>query len=81
MKSSILRWYDDAKTTLKDSLQKEANLMPQEHERALQGAHKSCVIPRLSKSGIEGYADQVKLHVKALVEGLLKEMQSTKVTL
>ena len=30
-KSSILRWYDGAKTTLKDFLQKEANLMPQEH--------------------------------------------------
>ena len=55
--------------------------MSQKHESALQGAHKSCVIPRLSKSGIEGYADQVKLHVKALVEGLLKEMQSAKVTL
>ena len=81
MKSSILRWYNGAKTTLKDSLQKEPNLMPQEHERALQGAHKNCVIPWLSKPGVEGYADQVKLHVKTLIEGLLKEMQSAKVTL
>ena len=55
--------------------------MPEEHERVTQGAHKSCVIPWLSKPGIDGYADQVKLHVKTLVEGLLKEMQSAKVTL
>ena len=55
--------------------------MPQERERALQGAHKSSVIPWLSKPYIEGYVDQVKLHVKVLVEGLLKEMQSAKGTL
>ena len=55
--------------------------MPEEHERVTQGAYKSCLIPWLSKPGIDGYGDQVKLHVKTLVEGLLKEMQSAKVTL
>lgn len=55
--------------------------MPQEQDAALKGAYKSFVISGLSNTGIKDYANQVKLHVKALVESVLKEMQPEKRTL
>ena len=55
--------------------------MLQEQDAALKGAYKSFVISRLSNTGITDYANQVKLHVKALVESVLKEMQPEKRTL
>ena len=37
------------------------------------------MIPGTPKTDIDGYFDQTKPHIKALIEGHLKEMQSTKV--
>ena len=54
--------------------------MPQEQDAALKGAYKSFVISRFWNTGIKDYANQVKLHVKALVESVLKEMQPGKRT-
>ena len=81
VKNSILSLYDGVKKkTLKDTIEKkatkenqeqredEADLTPQEHERALKEAYRKFVIPRLVKADIDGYVDQVKLHVKGNAE-------------
>ena len=78
-KTRILSMYDSAKKTLKDIVEKEADLTPQEHERALKGAYKSFMIPWVPKTDIDSYVDQVIPCIKTLIEDPLKEMQSEKV--
>ena len=63
MKNSIMSLYNDAKKTLKDIVEKDAeeeqqqlkdiNLTPHEHERALKGAYRSFVMPGASKTDID----------------------------
>lgn len=73
--SSMLSLYDSAKKTKKDVTEKEAkkenedeaNETPQKHKRVLKGAYKNFVLPGLSKNDIDGYVDQVKMQVKALI--------------
>ena len=87
-KNSILSLYDGVKKTLKDIVDKEAeeeqqqeeeeedvDLTPYEHERVLRGAYRSFVIPGPSKTDIDSYFDQVKPHIKTLIENQLKEMR------
>ena len=80
VKNSILSLYASAKKTEKQA-EDDVDSMPQEHYRALKGAYKSFVVPNLSKADIDGYVDQAKLYVKALIESQLKEKQSTKITM
>ena len=77
--------------SLKDIVEKEAredeeentkdniNLTSTDNKRALKGAYWSFVIPCLTKADIDGYVDQIKRRLKALMEDQLNEMQSTKV--
>ena len=63
MKNSIMSLYNGAKKTLKDIVEKDAeeeqqqlkdiNLTPHEHERALEGAYRSFVMPGASKTDID----------------------------
>ena len=92
-KNSILSLYDGVKKTLKDIVEKEAeeeqqqeeeeegdvDLTPYEHERVLRGAYRSFVIPGTSKTDIDSYFDQVKPHIKTLIENQVKEMRSAKI--
>lgn len=54
----------EAKKENHEQIKDETDLTPQEYETALKGAYKKFVILGLSKAGIDGYADLVKLHVK-----------------
>ena len=56
----------------------QGNSKTQESKRALKGASKSFLVSRSAKTVIDGYVNQVKLHVKVLIESQLKEMKSTK---
>ena len=79
----------DAKKTLKGDVQGEAekenqeekdiDLTPHEHERALKGAYRSFVIPGAPKTDIDSYFDQTKPHIKTLIRNQLKTMGSAKV--
>ena len=63
---------------LKDIVEKEAeeeqqpeedvDLIPHEHETALQGAYRSFVIPGLPKTDIDSYFDKTKPHIKTLTK-------------
>ena len=76
---------------LKDTLEKEAeeeeeqqeeediDLTSYEHERALRRAYRSFAMPGKPKTDIDSYSDQVKPHIKALIEKQLKEMGSAKI--
>ena len=85
-KHSILSLYNGAKKTLTDIVEKEAeeeeediDLTLHEHERVLRGAYRSFVIPGAPKTDIDSYLDQVKPHIKTLIENQLKEMGSAKI--
>ena len=88
-KNSILGLYDHAKKTLKDIVEKEAeeeqqqekdvDLTPYEHERALKGAYRSFVIPGRPKTDTDSYFDQTKPRIKKLIEKQLREMGSAKI--
>lgn len=56
----------------------QGNSKTQENKRALKGAYQSFLVSRSAKTVIDGYVNQVKLHVKVLIESRLKEMKSTK---
>ena len=73
---------DEEETTEQTREEEEDNidLTPQEHERALKEAYKSLVIPGTPKTDTDSYFDQIKPHIKALIEDQLNEMQSAKVT-
>ena len=55
------------------------DLTPHEHERALNGAYGSFVVPGAPKTDIDSYFDRTKRHIKTSIEDQLKQMQSTKV--
>ena len=55
------------------------NLTATENEMDLKKAYKSFMILGILKADIDGYFDQIKLLIKALIEDQLKEIQSTKV--
>ena len=93
-KNSILRLYDGGKKTLRGNVEDEAekenqenqeegekdvDLTPHEHERALKGAYRSFVIAGKPKTDIDSYFDQTKPHIKTLIEEQLKEMESAKI--
>ena len=79
--------------TLKDIVEKEAeeeqqqeeeyeediDLTPHEHERALNRAYRSFVMPGKPKTDIDSYFDQGKPYIKMLIENQLKEMGSVKI--
>ena len=86
--NSILNQCDNTKKTFKNTVEKEAekknqeqtngkaDLIPQENERILKGAHKSFVATELPKADIDNYFDQAKPYIKALTKGSVKEVQS-----
>ena len=59
--------------------EEDLDLTPHEHERALKGACRSFVIPGASKTDIDSYFDQTKLHIKTLIENQLKKMGPAKI--
>ena len=77
--------------SLKDIVEKEArqdeeentkdniSLTSTDNKMALKGAYRSFVMPCLTKADIDGYVDQIKRRLKALMEDQLNETQSTKV--
>ena len=72
-KNCILGLYDGAKKTLKDIVEKEVeeggiDLTPHEHERALNRAYISFVMPGKPKEDIDSYFNQAEPHIKALIE-------------
>ena len=66
---------------LKDIVEKEAeeeqqqeedvDLTPHEHERALNAAYRSFVIPGAPKTDIDSYFHQTKPHIKTLIKNQL----------
>ena len=77
-KNGMLGLYHGAKKTLKGDVEAEAekenqeeedvDLTPNEHERALKGAYRRSVIPGAPKTDIDSYFDQIKPHIKTLIE-------------
>ena len=90
-KNTILKFHDDTKKALnvdvEDAAEREnqevvngnINLTPHENERAFKRAFRSSEIARAPKTDIDSYFDQIKPHIKALIEKQLKEMASAKV--
>ena len=64
---------------MKDAVKDTVKKNDEQHGSALKRAYKSFVVTGLSKAEIDGYNDQVKLHIKTLIEGQLKEIQFTEV--
>ena len=62
-----------------EKTEENIDLTATENERVLKGAYRSFAIPGIPKVDIDGYADPAKPNIKALIEGQMKEMQSTKV--
>ena len=59
--------------------EKDIDLTPHKHERALKRAYRSFVIPGAPKTDIDSYFDQTKPHIKTLIKNQLKEMGSAKI--
>ena len=55
------------------------DLTPHEHGRALKGTYRSFAIPGGSKTDTDGYFDQAKPHIKALIANQLQEMGPAKI--
>ena len=70
---------EEEETTEQTREEDNIDLTPQEDEIALKGAYRSFVIPGTPKTDTDSYFGQTKLHIKALIEDQLKEMQSAKV--
>ena len=62
-----------------EKTEENIDLTATENERVLKGAYRSFVIPGIPKVDIDSYVDPGKPNIKALIEGQMKEMQSTKV--
>ena len=59
--------------------QEEEDVPPHEHERALNGAYRSFVIPGVPKTDIDSYFDKTKPHIKTFIKNQLKELGSAKI--
>ena len=55
------------------------DLTATENKRVLKGAYRRFIILGIPKADINGYADQIKPHIKALIEDKLMEVQSTEI--
>ena len=70
---------EEEEETIEQTEEDKIDLTPHEHERALNGAYKSFAVPSAPKTDIDSYFDRTKPHIKTLIEGQLKQMQSAKV--
>ena len=61
-----MKGYVEGETEKENQEEKDVNLTPHEHERALKGAYRSFVRPGAPKTDIDIYFDQTKSHIKTL---------------
>ena len=59
-------------------LEENVNLTATENEGPLKGVHRSFVIPGIPKAHINGSINQVKPHIRVLIEDQLKKFSSSK---